>query len=61
MFNWLPFRRRSRQLTDPAIKREAVEHDKQVKDRLQAQIGRDIQPDIDRIVHRAQRGIRGTQ
>ena len=58
MFRWLPSWRRNRQTTDPTARALIEAEQEELKSRIEAKVGRSIQPDIDRLVSRAQRVIR---
>jgi hypothetical protein len=49
MFRWLPCRSRQRQTTDPNVKRAVESAQQELKHRIQASVGRDIQEEIDAI------------
>lgn len=51
MLKWLPFGRRNEEVTDPAIRREIDEVQQELKRRIEARIGRDIQYEIEAIRH----------
>lgn len=51
MFKWLPCRRETREVTDPEIKRQVDAQQQELKRRIEARIGRDIQYEIEAIRH----------